>query len=65
MIEFFDNMPHKDLKALARWREQAREIEDRDVVTTTTQLLRFGVCPCISMGRYSTCCGPKHGDLSK
>jgi hypothetical protein len=65
MPNFFDNKPFRDLKSLAAYRAQARELEDRGVQGTTLQLLRFGVCPCIAMGRYSTCCGPKHGDLSK
>jgi hypothetical protein len=45
------------LNAEARKRIQAgfkREIERQLEVQ---QMLRYGVCPCIVMGRYSTCCG--------
>ena len=47
------------LNAAAKQRIQAgfeREIERQLEVQ---QLLRFGLCPCIVMGRYSTCCEPK------
>jgi len=47
------------LEGEARKRIQAgfkREIERQLEVQ---QMLRFGVCPCIVMGRYSTCCEPK------
>ena len=45
------------LNGLARERIQAgfkREIEHQLEVQ---QMLRYGVCPCIVQGRYSTCCG--------
>ena len=64
MPEFFDNKPFRDLKFLAEYRRKAREFEANNISTTVTQLLRYGVCPCIALGRYTTCCKVKHGDLS-
>ncbi len=45
------------LNAVARHRIQAhfrREIEHQ---LDVQQMLRYGVCPCVVQGRYSTCCG--------
>lgn len=40
--------------AALRRREAARVEADRR--TFVGQLMRFGICPCIPMGRYNTCC---------
>ena len=59
-----DNRPNKLIGELRDWRAKARQIEHDGLINTVTQLLRFGVCPCVAMGRYSTCCKPKHGPLN-
>jgi hypothetical protein len=46
----------RKLEELVRSRRKAQALEDRGVRTLVTQLLRFGVCPCIALGRFSTCC---------
>jgi hypothetical protein len=56
--------PHRDVQSLARMRRQARAIEDNGLKTEATQLLRYGVCPCVTMRAYANCCGPIHGDLN-
>jgi uncharacterized protein YchJ len=28
-------------------------------------LTRFGICPCVAMGRYSTCCGATTDEEAK
>jgi hypothetical protein len=57
--------PRRDMQSLARMRRQAKAIEDNGIKTAATQLLRFNVCPCVTLRVYDKCCGPLHGDLSK
>lgn len=48
------------MSALARARIQDRRGSDN--LLTVLQLLRYGVCPCVAQGRYSTCCStPQKG----
>jgi len=54
---------HGLIQAMAQERIHALRSADLDHQETVSQLLRFGVCPCIVQGRYSTCCEPKLGDL--
>jgi hypothetical protein len=61
---FFDNRPYRDIKNLAQLRQKARMLEDGAMRSLATQLLRYGVCPCMAMGRYSTCCQKKHGPIT-
>jgi hypothetical protein len=61
---FFPERPFRDLRNLAEWRKTARALENEKHVTLITQLLRYGVCPCVGMGRYSTCCEKLHGLLT-
>ena len=63
MIGFHNNRAHRDLYSLAPLRKQARRMESNGNITGATQLLRFGVCPCIIFGKYNQCCGPLHGSL--
>lgn len=56
-------LPHRTLRDLRRWQDKARSLEADEVKTTATQLLRYGVCPCVAMGVYASCCGPFHGPL--
>jgi len=51
------------LNALARARLQERHKRQDEHLAEVDQMLRLGLCPCIVMGRYSTCCEPKLGDL--
>ncbi len=64
MSAFFPEKPFRDLESLAKYRRKAREFEANNISTTVTQLLRYGVCPCIALGKYSTCCKQLHGDLT-
>lgn len=50
------------LNELARARLLERHKRENEHFAEVSQMLRFGVCPCIVQGRYSTCCAPKHGD---
>lgn len=56
--------PNRDLHSLAGMREQARLMERNGRKNTATQLVLFGVCPCVALGRYDTCCKIRHGALT-
>ena len=47
------------LEGEARKRIQAGIKRNLEHQLEVQQMLRFGLCPCIVMGRYSTCCEPK------
>jgi hypothetical protein len=55
---------HGLIQQMAQERIHALRAADLDRQQLISQLLHFGVCPCIVQGRYSTCCAPKHGDLT-
>jgi hypothetical protein len=65
MIRFQDNRPNRNWAQLTPYRLQALELEKGGVKTTATQLLRYGVCPCIALGHsyYLKCCFARHGSI--
>lgn len=47
------------LNAQAREKQAAQFKREVEHWLAVDQLVRFGICPCLEMGRYSTCCGSK------
>jgi hypothetical protein len=47
----------KLLQEMAHKRIREKRMREATHLTLLAQLMRFGVCPCTAMGRYSTCCG--------
>jgi hypothetical protein len=49
----------KLLQEMAHKRIREKRMREATHLTLLAQLMRFGVCPCTAMGRYSTCCGSR------
>jgi hypothetical protein len=50
------------LNRLVRARRELLQDQEDAHQRELEQMLRFGICPCIVQGRYSTCCATKLGD---
>jgi hypothetical protein len=48
---------YKLLQETAQKRIRELQMHETRHLKLLAQLTRFGICPCIAMGRYSTCCG--------
>ena len=46
------------IRAFEAMRAKERQEREHDTRVTVGQLMRFNVCPCVALGRYSTCCKP-------
>jgi len=56
----YNLMQHLNLlQQMAQQRIRERHKHETNHWTLLAQLTRFGVCPCVAMGRYSTCCGSR------
>jgi hypothetical protein len=57
MIPYDLMAQYKLLQETARERIREIQMNEANHLKLLAQLMRFGVCPCVAMGRYSTCCG--------
>ena len=57
MIPYNLMAQYKLLQETARERIREIQLNEENHLKLLAQLTRFGICPCVGMGRYSTCCG--------
>jgi hypothetical protein len=57
MIPYNLMAQYKLLQETAQERIREIQMHETDHLKLLAQLTRFGICPCVAMGRYSTCCG--------
>ena len=48
------------LEEMKQARALGRALEAERLQKLVEQLTKFKVCPCVAMGRYSTCCQPRN-----